>query len=91
MTNEKWTRDEVLTEARRRVAAMVLPSTEGIQKILSSLVEEAGWGETELLSALISDVVRKSVRPPPLKSGTMSRVAVPSDYVQKKAAGNQRK
>ena len=39
MTNKKWSRDEVLAEARRRTAAMVVQTPMGIQKMLESCAE----------------------------------------------------
>lgn len=90
MTNRKWSREEVLAEARRRTAAMVLQTPISIQKMLESLVKEAGWGDNELLDVLVKDLVRRSTRPPPRLSGTLAKVSIPADQVQKKAASGRR-
>lgn len=90
-TNKKWTRDEVLAEARRRVNAMVVQTPNSIQRVLESLVAEAGWEDSELLNALCTDVVKRSSRPPPRVSGTMAKVVIPRDQVQKKAASGRGK
>lgn len=90
MTTKKWTRDEVLAEARRRTAAMVVQTPNGVQKMLASLIAEAGWEDNELLDALTSDLVKRATRPPPKVSGTHSKVSIPADQVQKKAASGRR-
>lgn len=90
MSNRKWNRDEVLAEARKRVAAMVVQTPGSIQKMLESLVAEAGWEDKELLDVLTSDLVKRSTRPPPKLSGTLSKVSIPADQVQKKAAAGRR-
>lgn len=90
MTNHKWNREEVLNEARRRVAAMVIQTPGSIQKMLESLVAEAGWEDQELLNVLTGDLVKRATRPPPKLSGTLSKVSIPRVPVQKKAASGRR-
>lgn len=88
-TNKRWTREDVLGEARRRVAAMVDQTPENIKSMLESLVRESGWEGEEFLSSLCKDVVRRSsMIPPPRTSVTMERVVVPQ---QKKVVGISRK
>lgn len=85
MSKTKWTREALLAEARRRTAGMVQIDPAIVQKMLESLVVEAGWEEKDLLNALCTDVIKRSTRPPPRMSGTMS-VVIPGTKVQKKAA-----
>lgn len=89
MTSSKWTKDELIAEARRRTSALPEQTKDAIEHMLSNLAEEAHWKAEELVDALCTDVIRRSTRPPPRRSGTMVKVQLKND--DRRSAANSRR
>lgn len=87
--NVRWTRDTLLIEARRRMAALPNPSKAAIEHMLENLVSEAEWTGEELIDVLCVDVVRRSTRPPAKASGV--RYKAITEVQAQKSAANSRK
>ena len=56
-TTTRWPADRLLKEARRRTADLMTDNTKRVQEMLSVLVAEAGWTDSEFVDALCSDVI----------------------------------
>lgn len=54
---EKWTRDKVLQEARRRTKIINVENSKRIQVMLDELLVEAGWSENEFIETLCKDAM----------------------------------
>lgn len=57
----KWSREQVLSEARGRTKELYTDNPKRVQEMLAGLLAEAGWSEDEFIDALCQDVIRKGV------------------------------
>ena len=58
----RWSKEQVLAEARRRTRAIKGDDARETQAMLESLCKEAGWSSVDFLGALIQDVASKGKR-----------------------------
>jgi len=59
VASEKWPKEQVLDEARRRTRALCTDNSRRIQAMLAQLLEEARWSEEEFIDALCQDTIRR--------------------------------
>lgn len=55
--NAKWSKDQVLAEARRRTKEQF--NSKKTQEMLSQLLAEAGWTEEDFIDALCQDIIHR--------------------------------
>ena len=53
---QRWPKDQVLKVARERTHSMSRLHQARVQRMLASLLREAGWSEEEFLNVFIDDV-----------------------------------